>query len=193
MKAPGYRSNPKAYDLLKIGGLQVPGEWNCEAFGRGLKFKHPKGSGDDGGTPYPTGLKEDQDIVITTQLHDDEEEAEWEVWCATNFPVNNQTKRGRKPIENVQAARHGIREVLVHNVSESRPFAGAPIVGKITCRVSGTKSGKSKKASLASKKPPTPFDPHDLYPLNVYSRANLHAAEGDYFVTPAYSVKIKGR
>lgn len=149
MKAPGFRRAPGAYDVLKLAGLQVPGEWRIDVIDRELGSKTPKGSGQDGGHSYLTGLKSDDQFLITSLLHTDDDEAEWEKLLPIIFPLDRAGKRDRVLIYNPQIERMGIHYVFVKKVSEGRPVGGAPIPVSILCRVANQpKNAKTKALSL---------------------------------------------
>lgn len=149
LSAPGFRSHPELYDVLKIGGIPVPGVWDCKEIGRQLKVKQPKGSGDDGGEPRVTGLEVTRG-TITIELHTDDDEARWEVLRAKIFPLDRPTQRNIQPVDHPQFARHGIRQILVNHASEGRPRGGDPIPARIDWTIANKKSGKTAKPKTVS-------------------------------------------
>jgi hypothetical protein len=167
MAAPGFREKPHVYDVLWIGTIPMPGEWDCHEIGRQLKVKQPKASGDDAGPLRVTGLEITKGS-ITSKLHTDEDEEVWTELLAEIFPVNRPAKRNIHSISHPQFARHGITQIVVERVSEGRPRGGDPMPVRIDWRVANHRSGKTakpKKANSGSHAGSSAFDPATQPPL----------------------------
>lgn len=152
MPAPGFRENPKLYDVLLLGGIQVPGEWDCPQLGRQSDIKAPKPDGKSDGEIRDTGVMPSTG-VIHSKLDTDEEEREWERLIARIYPLDRPGRHDAVSVENPIFKRLGIRAIYVTGIDNPIPTAGDPQSVAIHWRSSRLPGGKAgtRKVKSASK------------------------------------------
>ena len=139
----GFVSDPSAYDVLLLGGYQLPGEVDFEIM-RELAAHTPRGSGDDGAEPKFRGLKPG-DFVIRLKLHTDEDEAAWDQLAPRIFDMNRPTNRNQLSVVHPQLLRMGISRCVVIGIGEKKPKNGDPIEATIKCQSCKRRSDSSHK------------------------------------------------
>lgn len=139
----GFVSDPAAYDVVLLGGYQLPGEVHFEIM-RELAAHTPRGSGDDGAEPKFRGLKPG-DFVIRLKLHTDEDEAAWGQLAPRIFDMNRPTNRNQHSVVHPQLLRMGISRCVVIGIGEKKPMNGDPIEATIKCQSCKRRSDSTHK------------------------------------------------
>jgi len=154
MASPGFRANPELYDVLKLAGIQVPGQWECPQLGRALDVKAPKSDGKDDGSIRIAGMLPTAG-TIAIKLDTDDEESQWEQLRARIFPLDRPSARNEVLVDNVHFARNGIRSIIVTAIDDPPSKGGAEQHVAIHWRSAKTTSIKSttrKPKSAANQK-----------------------------------------
>lgn len=151
MAAPGFRENPKLYDVLLLGGVQVPGEWDCPQLGRASDIKAPKSDGKSDGNIRDAGVMPSTG-VINIKLDTDAEEREWEALIAKIYPIDRPQAHDAVSVENPIFKRLSIRAIYVTGIDNPIPTAGDPQHVAIHWRSAKLPGGKSGTRKIKSAK-----------------------------------------
>lgn len=152
----GFISNPEAYDVVKLGGQQLPGELDIDVIERELAKRHKRGSGDDGAEAHFKGLKH-YDFHLNLKLHTDEDEAEWARLLPIFINFSNPQSRNELSVEHPQIRRMGISKCVVFKVGERKPKNGDPITAFLWCSTVQVKTGASHTPKGSKYKLPIQF------------------------------------
>lgn len=157
--------NPKAYDVVKIAGEQLPGEVSFGEIKNELVKKTKRGSGNDGEAPTYGGLKI-VTVVIKCILHTAEDEENWTRLLPLMLSLAHPDRRNEVSIEHPQFARQNITRCAVRAVGEAQP-KGKPLEASITIDSVKVKTGAAHKPRQTITGGSLPFT---LFPGSPFAR-----------------------